>query len=76
MDGYDYLGASFNCESLMRDINDISYYKIRFVNDISFIDDVLLRSTKTKEIYQFYVNEPFITMKINKLRLLKSKLNH
>ncbi len=59
MDGYDFHGADFNCESLMRDVNDISFYKVRFINDINFIDDILLRSTKAKEIYQFYVNEPF-----------------
>lgn len=71
MDGYDYFGASFNCESLMRDINDISYYKIRFVNDISFIDDVLLRSTKAKEVYQFYVNEPFYHYESKQAKVVK-----
>ncbi|EFA7015376.1 hypothetical protein C4P28_004381, partial [Escherichia coli] len=59
MDGYDFFGASFNCESIMRDINDISFYKIRFINDIENIDEILSRSTKRKEVYQFYVNEPF-----------------
>ncbi|MGP3154720.1 DUF4297 family anti-phage-associated protein [Serratia marcescens] len=58
MDGHDFQGATFNCDSLMRDVNDISFYKVRFINDIKVIDEVLARSTKTKEIYQFYVNEP------------------
>ncbi|EGI6828127.1 hypothetical protein IGX80_005052, partial [Escherichia coli] len=50
MDGYDFFGASFNCESIMRDINDISFYKIRFINDIENIDEILSRSTKRKEV--------------------------
>ncbi|EOQ26032.1 TPA: hypothetical protein OUK35_003711 [Citrobacter freundii] len=71
MDGYDFHGAIFNCESLMRDVNDISFYKLRFINDINVIDDILSRSTRRKEIYQFYINEPIYDYESKRDKVVK-----
>lgn len=71
MDGYDFHGATFNCESLMRDVNDISFYKLRFINDINVIDDILSRSTRRKEIYQFYINEPIYDYESKRDKVVK-----
>lgn len=71
MDGYDFHGATFNCESLMRDVNDISFYKLRFINDINVIDDILSRSTRKKEIYQFYINEPIYDYESKRDKVVK-----
>ena len=71
MDGYDFYGAKFNPASIMRDVNDISFYRIRFINDINLINELLSRSTKRKEIYQFYVNEPFFDHESQKDKIVK-----
>ncbi|WP_346081338.1 DUF4297 family anti-phage-associated protein [Gibbsiella dentisursi] len=71
MDGYDFYGDSFNCDSIMRDINDISFYKIRFINDIKDIDEILSRSIKRKEIYQFYINEPIYSYESQQDKVIK-----
>lgn len=58
-DGYDYLGSEFNPESLNRTPDYRNGIKVKIVNELSHIEDTLGVQKREKEIYQFYLSEPF-----------------
>lgn len=66
-DGYDYLGAEFNPESINRTPDYRNGIKIKIVNELSYVEDILRVQRKEKEIYQFYLSEPFFETDIGTL---------
>ena len=58
-DGYDFLGAEFMVDSIIRRANYENDIKVKIINDIENLDDILEKATGTKMIYQFYLKEPF-----------------
>lgn len=58
-DGYDFLGADFCIESIIRIANSENNVKIKIINDLNSLESVIKSISKTKEIYQFYLHEPF-----------------
>ena len=58
-DGYDFLGADFCIESIIRKANSENNVKIKIINDLNSLESVIKSIYKTKEIYQFYLHEPF-----------------
>ena len=58
-DGYDFLGAEFMVDSIIRRANYENDIKVKIINHIENLDDVLEKATGTKMIYQFYLKEPF-----------------
>ena len=58
-DGYDFLGADFNPESINRVPDYRNGIKIKMVNELAFVETILNIQRRTKEIYQFYLTEPF-----------------
>lgn len=70
-DGFDFYGDDFSTDSIMKDINDLSYYKVRFINDIQYLDEILSCSTKRKEIYQFYFNKPMYEYEASRGKVIK-----
>lgn len=58
-DGYEFLGADFSADSLTRRVPQGSDVKLKFVNEHSQIDPVLTAIATYKEVYQFYLKEPF-----------------
>lgn len=71
MDGFDFLGDDFSTDSIMKDVNDLSYYKVRFINDIRYLDEILACSVKRKEIYQFYLNKPIYECELTRGKSMK-----
>lgn len=65
IDGFDFYGASFNPKSLSKPLikllDEKDQTKIKVINDISFIDSLINSISTTKEIYQFYHSNPFLT---------------
>lgn len=59
IDGYSFEGAKFNIDSIIEQATFNNNVKIKFINHISNIDLILNKSSRLKEIYQFYVKEPF-----------------
>ena len=59
LDGFPFQGAKFNVKSLLIQPNYNNQYSIKFINEISHLDEVIKESRKTKEIYQFYIKDPF-----------------
>lgn len=71
MDGFDFFGDEFSTDSIMKDVNDLSYYKVRFINDIQYLDQILPCSTKRKELYQFYINKPIYSNEVTHGKVIK-----
>lgn len=59
LDGYDFLGADFSVASIIRRANAENNVKIKIINNLEELDAVLINALGTKEIYHFYLNEPF-----------------
>lgn len=58
-DGYDFLGADFSVVSIIRRANSENNIKMKIINRLEELDNILVDISGTKEIYQFYLNEPF-----------------
>ena len=56
IDGYDFKGSEFSVESIIQEANYKNKIQIK-IFDIEDIDNVLKKISKTKEIYQFYINK-------------------
>lgn len=58
-DGYDFLGADFSIKSIIRKANWENSIKLKVINELTILENVIENITGTKEIYQFYIQEPF-----------------
>lgn len=58
-DGYDFLGAEFNPESLNKIPDYRNGIKVKIANELSHVEGALSVQKRAKEIYQFYLSEPF-----------------
>lgn len=58
-DGYDFLGADFSVKSIIRKANAENDIKLKILNELNLVSDVLNSASGTKEIYQFYLQKPF-----------------
>ncbi|HWQ97558.1 MAG TPA: DUF4297 family anti-phage-associated protein, partial [Clostridia bacterium] len=67
IDGYDYMGAPFNPKSITRAATYTNQIKIKFVNFLDNIPEIIQVTSKTKEIYQFYFSEPFFSAKYDNI---------
>ncbi|VTR43556.1 DUF4297 family anti-phage-associated protein [Sphingobacterium thalpophilum] len=82
IDGYNFNGADFNPSSIVQRADYSNQIKIKFINKITFIDGVLKATKGTKELYQFYLKQPFyqndqasikhIQIQINQLSNIKN----
>ena len=78
-DGYLFKGSDFNPKSILIRPDFNNGILIKFLNEKNHIDLVLAESRKTKEIYQFYFNQPFYVNNANALKHIKIQikdLNH
>jgi hypothetical protein len=74
LDGFPFQGANFNVKSLLIQPNYNNQISIKFINEISHLNEVLKESRKTKEIYQFYMNEPFYENDTPNLKHIKIQI--
>lgn len=58
-DGYDFLGAKININSLITQATYLNGIKIKFVNSLSDLNSLLNQITAPKEIYQFFQSDSF-----------------
>lgn len=70
-DGYDFKGADFSAKSISRNANAYNGIKIKIINEISQIDEVLDTVAGTREIYQFFIQEPYYENEIHKHIFIK-----
>ena len=55
----DFLGSSFSVKSIIRKANAENNVKIKIINELNMLDNIIENVSGTKEIYHFYLNEPF-----------------
>lgn len=58
-DGYNFEGADFSIESIIRKADSYNQIKLKILNSVGYIDPTISRITKTKEIYQFYLTRSY-----------------
>lgn len=65
-DGYDFKDADFSANSICRKATAHNNVKLKIINDIDQLDDILNSISTTRELYQFYITEPYYTNDIHK----------
>jgi len=79
IDGYDFSGAEFNPSSIVKNANFTNKIKLKIINEIKFIDEVLSTAKGTKEVYQFYIQRPFYEnngISLKHIKIQVGKLNN
>ncbi len=61
LDGYDFKNADFLSNSICRKPDCHNNIKLKIINDIEQIDEVINNLMTTREIYQFYFSQSFYT---------------
>ncbi|HHT9145137.1 MAG TPA: DUF4297 family anti-phage-associated protein [Candidatus Wunengus sp. YC61] len=59
IDGFDFQNAEFSAKSIGRQATYHSEIKLKIINELDQVNLVLGAITKTKEVYQFYLHDPF-----------------
>ena len=59
IDGYDFSGADFCVDSIARQATRENGIKLKWINKLEYIDVVLQKISKTKEIYEFFLSNSF-----------------
>ena len=75
-DGYDYFGADFRQESICRKATNANGIILKIINKIEFIDRIAQEITAVRELYQFYLDDPYYENsghKHLKIRVLATK---
>lgn len=57
IDGVDYLGAEFSSESLTRKATYHNGIKLKVINELEFLEDILEKMKGKKTLYQFYIDD-------------------
>jgi hypothetical protein len=77
IDGYDFQGAEFSANSIIKIANFNNNIQIKFVNAISDLDNIFSTNfAKTKEIYIFYFNDPFYRTSIKSIKQVNIQITH
>lgn len=76
IDGFLFDGAEFNVEEICKKADYNNGIKIKFINNVEFINDVIQETKKTKEIYQFYYNKPFFHYENEKIKHIKIQIQN
>lgn len=76
IDGFNFDGAEFNVKEICKKADYNNGIKIKFINKIEFLDDIIKESRKTKEIFQFYYNKPFFSYEDEKNKHIKIQIKN
>lgn len=64
IDGVSFQGADFSINEMIQVANSKNGIRIKIINELNYIDMITSNiKNKTKEIYQFYIKEPFYMAK-------------
>lgn len=71
IDGFDFDGSDFNPKSISKQANSSNSIKIKILNKFEYIDSTVNEIKKTKEIYQFYITDPFFAIKYQNVKQIE-----
>jgi hypothetical protein len=73
-DGHQFLGSTFNTSSILKPANFQNGIKLKILNQLSNISDCLSAITKKKEVYQFYLSQPFFDTTSEQIKHIKIQI--
>jgi hypothetical protein len=76
LDGHPFLGSDFSSELMLEQANHHNKIKIKIINVVNQLDSLLYRSNATKQIFQFYRNEPFYLNNEENLKHVKIQIHN
>ena len=59
IDGYPFKGSAFTGTAINQEANITNQIRLKLIDSLSNLDSTLQSHTRTKDIYQFYLNQPF-----------------
>lgn len=74
-DGFDFEGSSFNPFSILIKPNISHQIKIKFLNNIKYLNQTLLQVGRKGEIYQFYQSDVFFDYNNPSIKEVKIQVN-
>jgi hypothetical protein len=75
-DGFDYEGAEFNPNSLIKKPALSYQIKLKFLNKLEYLNDTLSLTGRRSEIYQFYLNDIYFDYNSNSIKEVKIQVNN
>jgi len=75
-DGYDFQGADFNAQSILKKPTLSHQIKLKFLNKIEHLNQIIDLTSRRSEIYQFYLNDIFFDYTSDSIKHLKIQLNN
>ncbi|HDZ85229.1 MAG TPA: hypothetical protein ENH35_01605 [Candidatus Moranbacteria bacterium] len=73
-DGYNFLGAQFNVTSIISKPERINPIRIKMINTIQNLQESIKTILKTKNIFQFYLTDPFFNYDNTAVKHIKIKI--
>ncbi|MEG9294966.1 DUF4297 family anti-phage-associated protein [Mangrovibacillus sp. Mu-81] len=74
-DGFDFSGASFSPESICESANHYNQIKLKILNQIDYLNLTLKEANKTKEVYQFYIENSYYTNTHQEIKHIKIQID-
>ncbi len=74
-DGFDFAGASFSPESICETANYNNQIKLKIINQIDYLDLTLKEIKRTKEVYQFYIENSYYTNSHQEIKHIKIQVD-
>ena len=71
IDGFAFSGATFNPEYIVSCANQYNQIQLKFIDRSDYIQSILDKTNKTKEIYQFYREKPYFELCNLKVKHIK-----
>lgn len=76
IDGFSFQGSEFNPKELLKKPNVSNQIFVKFINEKNYIDQVLYQSSKTKQIFQFYFEQPYYINESQGLKHVKIQIQN
>ncbi|MDI5897632.1 DUF4297 family anti-phage-associated protein [Flavobacterium yafengii] len=74
-DGFDFEGATFNPVSLLTKPNVFHQIKLKFINNIDYLEETLKLTGRKSEIYLFYKNDSFFKLNNSSIKQIAIQIN-
>lgn len=74
IDGFDFDGALFNPKSISKVANHSNQIKIKIVNQVDYLHLIFNEIQKTKEVYQFFITNPFLELNYPNIKHIKIQI--
>lgn len=71
IDGFAFNGATFNSKAIVTNANYYNQIKLKIIDKLDYINLILDETNNTKEIYQFFKDEPYFELSDPRIKHIK-----